>query len=63
MGMVMELVNFYENQLKKTKKYYQADNEDLREEIQRQYKVIALMKQEVEDLMELIKGQKMGDLF
>lgn len=55
MESTLDIINYYELEIKKCKNYYQSEIWDLREEIKRQYKVIAMMKQEVEDLMILMK--------
>lgn len=61
MESMVNLINFYEGEIKKCKHYYEAEVWDLREEIKRQYKVIAMMKQEVEDLMVLMKYKENVD--
>ena len=56
-----ELCTYYHNEQTRRNEYYESEMEELRDEIRRQYKVIALMKQEVEDLMILIKEQRLEE--
>ena len=62
MESTLDIINYYELEIKKCKNYYKSEIWDLREEIKRQYKVIAMMKQEVEDLMILMKYKDIPQL-
>ena len=50
----------YDKHLGNMKRFYEQEIDELKDEIKRQYKVIGMMKQEVEDLMMLLNETQLS---
>lgn len=59
-SMLMKVCHFYEKDISRLRSSYEEEINDYKQEISRQYKVISLMKQEVEDLMILVNSQQLS---
>lgn len=58
--LLIDLTQFYENKVQQERGIYMEEIDELKIEISRQYKVISLMKKEVEDLMDLVQLQHLS---